>query len=246
MNDKLMMLIVYALFCMGNVFIFGNVHRVSENDAVYKDARTMAARDSAYAMRLSKRRNAGIKIRVLDLRKAVLRKRREIVESAREMDFFKSLKRENSDREIYESLSYMRNLIIAHKGSINSDTVISRLAERDSALKEVYIKMLSLMRMGRVKEAEDVMCEETGTEAGREFAALLTSWEHMQPEQLSQIIVSYRKSIRENCITKQKKRDEMISNFIYFPATANIFLIFINFIYISYFMQQKEMFEMMF
>ena len=35
----------------------------------------------------------------------------------------------------------MRNLIIAHKGSINSDTVISRLAERDSALKEVYIKI---------------------------------------------------------------------------------------------------------
>lgn len=113
MNDKLMMLIVYALFCMGNVFIFGNVHRASENDAVYKDARTIAARDSAYAMRLSKRRNAGIKIRVLDLRKAVLRKRREIVESAREMDFFKSLKRENADREIYESLSYMRNLRIA-------------------------------------------------------------------------------------------------------------------------------------
>ena len=82
MNDKLMMLIVYALFCMGNVFIFGNVHRASENDAVYKDARTIAARDSAYAMRLSKRRNTGIKIRVLDLRKAVLRKRREIVESA--------------------------------------------------------------------------------------------------------------------------------------------------------------------
>lgn len=51
------------------------------------------------------------------------------------MDFFKSLKRENADREIYESLSYMRNLIIAHKGSINSDTVISRLAERIVLLK---------------------------------------------------------------------------------------------------------------
>lgn len=101
--------------------------------------------------------------------------------------------------------------------------------------------------MGRVKEADGCYVRRNRErKRAREFAALLTSWEHMQPEQLSQIIVSYRKSIRENCITKQKKRDEMISNFIYFPATANIFLIFINFIYISYFMQQKEMFEMMF
>ena len=224
MTDKMMMTLMYAVFCTGVVLAFAD----------------------GGSIRSLGRSGARAGMRHADLRAVIEKKYREALGKIREAEFFRALQKENTDREIYESLSYMRNLIIAHKDGINSDAVISGLAERDGALKAAYIKMLSLMRMGRVKEAEDVMCEATGTEAGREFASVLTSWEYMQPEQLSQIIVSQRKSIRENCITKQKKRDEMISNFIYFPATANIFLIFINFIYISYFMQQKEMLEMMF
>lgn len=150
------------------------------------------------------------------------------------------------DRAIYEDLSYLHNLIVAHKGMINSDSVISSLAERDGMLKRTYIKMLSLMRTGRVSDAEQCMINETGTEMGKEFAALLISWEHIPPQQLKEVIVSHRISIKETCITRQKKREEMISDFIYFPATMNVFLIFINFIYISYFMQQKGLFEMIF
>ncbi len=220
MTDKIILIITYLLFCTGVILV------LREENKIF--------------------RNMRIKIGGAGLWAAALRKYEAVLTCFRESAFLNLLRKENTDREIYESLSYMRNLIIAHKGSINSDAVISGLAERDGVLKHTYIKMLSLMRTGRTDEAENILCEAAGTEAGKEFASLLTSWEQMPPEQLSQIIVSYRKSIRENCITRQKKRDEMISNFIYFPATANIFLIFINFIYISYFMQQKEMFEMMF
>ena len=108
------------------------------------------------------------------------------------------------------------------------------------------MKMLSLLRTGRVQEAERVMRAETGTEIGKELASLLISWEHIPPEQLEEIIVSYRRSIKETNLTRQKKREEMISDLIYLPATLNVFLIFINFVYISYFMEQKEMFDMIF
>lgn len=60
--------------------------------------------------------------------------------------------------------------------------------------------------MRRLKEAEDVMCEETGTEAGREFAALLTSWEHMQPEQLSQIIVSSQEEYKRKLYNQTEEK----------------------------------------
>ncbi len=157
-----------------------------------------------------------------------------------------AIQKDKTNREIYEGLSYLRNLIITHKGGVNSDSVISGLAERDSVLKGTYLEMLPLLRTGKTEEAGRVMQEAAGTEVGKEYASLLVSWEQLPPEQLVQIIGSYRRNIKETCITRQKKRDMLISDFVYFPATANVFLIFINFIYISYFMEQKEMFEMIF
>lgn len=159
---------------------------------------------------------------------------------------YKSAREERIDKAIYEDLSYLRNLIIAHKGMVSSDKVITNLSERDGILKKSYIKMLSLLRLGRVREAERVLRTGTATSAGKEFASLLITWEELPPEQLEEIIVSCIRSIKETNLTKRKKREEILSDLIYFPATLNVFLIFINFVYISYFMQQKQMFEMIF
>jgi len=40
--------------------------------------------------------------------------------------------------------------------------------------------------------------------------------------------------------TRQKKRDEMISDLIYFPVIMNVMLILINFIYVAYFIDQRD------
>ncbi len=171
---------------------------------------------------------------------------RRLREKTQTADFRKTWRNDRIDREIYEGLSMLQNLILAHSGELNADFIISELAGRDGLLKETYLKMLSLLRTGHEKEAEKVMREAADTEAGREFASLLGTWEYLKPEQLSKSIESYRISIREACVTRQKKKDALISDFIYFPATANVFLVFMNFIYISYFMEQKEMFQMIF
>lgn len=157
-----------------------------------------------------------------------------------------NLRNERIDRAVYEDLSYLRNLIIAHKGEVSSDAVISSLASREGILKKSYIRMLSFLRTGRVKEAENSFRIQTGTDMGGELGSLLVNWEQIPPEHLEEIIVSYRRSIKETNLTRQKKREEIISDLVYLPATLNVFLIFINFVYISYFMQQKEMFEMIF
>lgn len=174
---------------------------------------------------------------------SVQRKTKEQITRSR---FYVNIKEDAVDRAIYEDLSFLMNMITANKAMINSDAVISSLSEKNGVLKRTYAKMLSLMRTGRVEEAELCMRNETGTEMGREFAALLTGWEYIPPKQLEEIIISYRRSIKEICLTRQKKKDEIISDLIYFPATMNVFLIFINFVYISFFMQQKEMFQMLF
>jgi hypothetical protein len=45
-------------------------------------------------------------------------------------------------------------------------------------------------------------------------------------------------------LTEQKKKDEMISDMVYFPVVVNILVIFVNFIYVAYFLDQKEMLQM--
>lgn len=216
LNDGIVLMLVYIAFCSGVVMIIRSIPA-----------------------------EIRLKRKVTELQ-AVKTKIFAIIQGVKEGSLLKEIREDRIDRAIYEDLSYLHNLIVAHKGMINSDSVISSLAERDGALKRAYIRMLSFMRTGRVNEAEQCMRLETGTEMGKEFASLLISWEHIPPDQLKEVIVSHRKSIKETCLTRQKKREEIISDFIYFPATMNVFLVFINFIYISYFMQQKQMFEMIF
>ena len=57
-------------------------------------------------------------------------------------------------------------------------------------------------------------------------------------------LLSYEKTMKAVRVTEQKKRDEIISDLIYFPVVLNILVIFINFIYIAYFIDQKEMLQM--
>jgi len=150
-------------------------------------------------------------------------------------------------REIYEGLSLLRNIIASGDGrGANADYVIMRLSERKGVLKKTYYEMLSYMRVNKIKEAEACLAAKCEDAIGKEFAGILTSWDSIDQKMLGEIIISYQKSISEINVTNQKKKDEVISDLIYFPAVANIFIVFVNFIYIGYFSEQKEMLEMIF
>jgi hypothetical protein len=47
--------------------------------------------------------------------------------------------------------------------------------------------------------------------------------------------------MNEVSLTLRKKRDETISDLIYLPVVVNLMIVFINFIYVAYFLDQKEM-----
>ena len=53
-------------------------------------------------------------------------------------------------------------------------------------------------------------------------------------------LTSYQKAIEQVRLTKQKKWDEMISDLVYFPVIMNVMLILINFIYVAYFIDQRD------
>lgn len=149
------------------------------------------------------------------------------------------------DREISESITFLRNMASIEKGrSSSADSVIERLAEHNGLLQPVFVRMLNLLRVNQPKEAAAFFSQKVGTPAARDFAGLLIQWDRLEPGELLETLLSYEKSMKAVRLTYQKRRDEIVSDLIYFPVVVNILAIFINFIYVAYFIDQKEMLRM--
>ena len=162
-------------------------------------------------------------------------------------EWLKKRRGERIDKEIYESISFLRNIIALGDGRrVGADFVIEQLSHKDGILQPVYIRMLRFLRLGKLEEAVKAFSGEAYTNIGFEFGDLLLKWDALDPAELTEILISYQKSIKEAKGTAQRKRDEIVSEFIYFPVVLNVFLIFINFIVVGYFMEQKLMLRMLF
>jgi len=161
-------------------------------------------------------------------------------------EWLRKRKGERVDREIYESISFLRNILTLGRGRrVGADYIIEQLSHKEGMLQPVYIRMLRFLRVGKPEEAVKVFAEDAFTRVARDFADLLLKWDAMDPLELAEILISYQKSIKEVKSTAQRRRDELVSELIYIPVVLNIFIIFINFIVVGYFMEQQHMLNML-
>lgn len=157
----------------------------------------------------------------------------------------RNYREQKMDKEVFESITFLRNLASVEKGrTCSTDYIIEKLSEHNGLLQPIFIKMLNLLRINQPKEAAALFTEKVGTPASRDFAGLLIHWDKLEPCELVETLLSYEKSMKAVRLTEQKKKDEIISDLIYFPVVVNILVIFINFIYVAYFIDQKEMLQM--
>ena len=195
-------------------------------------------------------KNNDLKLRLRNMAQPCKRFKLRVVSYLKKMKFREWLikrREEKIDREIYESISFLRNIIALGKGRrVGADYVIEQLSQRDGTLQPVYLSMLRYLRIGKLKDAVKAFSAEAVTPIGAEFGDLLLKWDSLDPLELTEILISYQKSIKEVKGTAQRKRDEIVSEFIYFPVVLNIFIIFINFIVVGYFMEQKQLLRMLF
>ena len=162
-------------------------------------------------------------------------------------EWVKMRKGESIDKEIYESISFLRNIIALGNGRrVGSDYIIEQLSHKEGILQPVYIKMLRFLRVGKSEEAIKAFSEEVFTPIAVDFGDLLLRWDELDPVELTEVLISYQKHIKETKSTSQRKQDEIISELIYFPIVLNVFVIFINFIMVGYFMEQQAMFSLLF
>ena len=152
----------------------------------------------------------------------------------------KQIKAGRVQQEICDGLSVLRNLISAG-GGITGDMVLVKLAARGGALEPVYLRMLAMQRLGRTEEAADCMKDYSDMPLALEYASILARWDMTDHDALRETVITFQRSIRQSRETASKRRDEIVSDLIYVPAILNVMLIFINFIYVGYFLEQREM-----
>ncbi len=158
--------------------------------------------------------------------------------------WIRSYRGKKMDREIFEAITFLRNLASIEKGRTSStDSIIEKLSEHNGLLRPIFIRMLNLLRVNQPKEAAASFSKKVGTPASKDFAGLLIQWDRLEPAELLETLLSYEKSMKAVRLTDQKRKDEIISDLIYFPVVINILVIFINFIYVAYFLDQREMLQ---
>ena len=158
-----------------------------------------------------------------------------------------AIRKEKVNREIFEAIGFIRNLIAAKKGmDISADLLLEQLSEEDGVLKPAYSKALSLLRVNKKTEMVEVFAAMAGTKFADDFIRIVIRWDKVSPEKLASTLLSYQSAMKEIRTTKLKKKAEVLSDLVFLPVVANVIFIFINFIIVGYFLGQREFMEQVF
>ncbi|MCQ2551972.1 MAG: hypothetical protein MJ148_01295 [Clostridia bacterium] len=150
-------------------------------------------------------------------------------------------KKEKLITELCDSLSYIKNITILGRGeNISAELMLEELSEFSPSLGQVYISMARYISMNEKLLASEALYNEIGSDYAKDIGAFLASWEDIPQEELLSSIEAYLNVLREERVTKQKSKDELISDLVYFPVVINCMLVLLNFIYVSYFIEQEE------
>ena len=150
-----------------------------------------------------------------------------------------------TDLELTEAVSFLRNTI--SDGRIPStEQILTELAEREGLLAEGFAGMLSRVRQNDPDGALDAFTAIAGKKEGADIGRLLLEWDRLEAAELSETLLSYQRHLSEMRYTARQKQDELTSDVLYIPVVANVMLVFINFIFVGYFLEQQEMFRMIF
>ena len=194
----------------------------------------------------------GILILFKGKKETLLRKRLEDLKSqsqakVHQHPLLKKRRVQKMEREIARDMAFLRNLLLLGSGNVLSvDYVLTRLAFREGPLKPAYLAMLSHQRLNRKQKALEAFSSYVQVPMARELAGLLLQWDELESKVISEILTSHQKTLRDIRMTQQTRRDETMSDLIYLPAVFNVLIICVNFIYISYYINQQEVFRLLF
>jgi hypothetical protein len=159
----------------------------------------------------------------------------------------RSRKRERMDREIFDAISTIRNIIATHRsGKVSADLLLEQLAQTDGLLSPVFKKALSYLRVNKKETMITVFAEEVGTEMAQDFIRIIVRWDDVAPEKLASTLLSYQSAMKEMRTTKLKRSGEVLSDIVFFPVILNVLIVLMNFIFVGYFIEQRDLINQLF
>lgn len=151
-------------------------------------------------------------------------------------------KKERYESEIYEGISYLRNLIAIGRGrKMSTLWILEELADLEGEMQSHYLKLLHYVRVNHKEEGLCIFAKDIGTPIGVDYGRLLLQWEEIDAKHWWETLRTYQTNIKEGKRTYQRKKDEILSDLIYLPVVVNVMLVLLNFIYVAYFIEQQKM-----
>jgi len=149
---------------------------------------------------------------------------------------------ERASRELYQALGVLRNYARAAEGAKpTTDALLEQFAQTEGVLQAAYAGSLRLLRSGREGEVGDYFASEVGEEFGRDFILLVLEWDRIDGSRLTDTILSFRTALKEARTTALTRKNEALSDLVYLPVITGALVLFMNFIYVSYFVEQRDM-----
>jgi len=155
--------------------------------------------------------------------------------------FLASKKKDKMLAELAQSLAYIKNITVLGRGrSISAVMLLEELSDMFPSLSKVYINMARYLSVNEKDNAKEALYIEMGVSYARDIGSFLAGWEDIPQDELLSSIDAYSRALRDERATRIKKRDELISDLVYFPVVINCMAVLLNFIYVAYFIEQKE------
>ena len=161
---------------------------------------------------------------------------------------FRAANRRNKLKdELSAALAYVKNIaILGRAESISAEMLFEELSEVTKLLSPVFLEMARCMSLNDRDKAAEALYKAIGGSCAKETGIFLAGWEDVPPAALVQSVEVYRSALEEERFTRIKRRDEAISDLVYFPVVLNCAAVLLNFLYVAYFLEQKELLGLFF
>lgn len=155
--------------------------------------------------------------------------------------------KEKIENELIECISIIKNLSESQDcKSITCEYVISYLAENMDVTKAAFLKMLEKVRIGKMNEAESAFIKETKIKLAKDISHILVRLDELRHNEIKAMLearLEYAENVKK---TKAVRKAELLSDLIYFPIVMTVMIVLINFMIITYYVQQREQLEIFF
>jgi len=149
------------------------------------------------------------------------------------------------DLALAEAVSFLRNAAVS--GTLPScEVILTELCNSDTILTSGFAGMLSRLRQNDREGALRAFTAVAGDREGGDIGRLILQWDELEPEEVLETLLSYQRHLAEVRYTVARRRDELASDLLYVPVVMNVMLVFVNFIFVGYFLDEQEMFQMIF